>query len=148
MRGKKSIEFHMLCVLMWFYSIRYTSLFGSTIWECNPWVRSVFQLSYHTIFDRTRFLQFSQLVRWSGMVSIGSHHRRYHLSGLNGYISCIVSHFMATKLHCWHSKCLCISGTILLITHHYCHLSSDEGNSCMFHCRMAYRNCCCFDLAI
>lgn len=58
---------HKFCVV---FSICNSTLFGSTIWECYSWVRSVFQLSHNALLNWTGFLQFPQLVRWSGLVRL------------------------------------------------------------------------------
>lgn len=113
-------------------SICDASLFGFTIWECYPWVWSVFQLSHYAIFNRTRVLQFPQLVRWPCMVSAGPNYWRNHLSRLDGHISCALSHSMAAEFYGWHSKCLRIPCAILFVTHRTGHLSLDKGNSCMY----------------
>lgn len=78
-------------------SICDATFFGSAIRERHPWIRSIFQLSNNAISDRTRFLQFSQLVRRSSMVSVRSYHRRNNLSRLDGNIGRIVPFLMAAE---------------------------------------------------
>lgn len=114
-----------------FFSFCDTSLFGFTIWKCYPWVWSVLQLSNYAIFNRAGLLQFSQLVWWSCLVSVGPNYWWNYLSRPYGYISRTLSHFVAAELYSWYSKCLCVPCTILFITHHTGHLSLDKGNPCM-----------------
>lgn len=111
------------------FSICNSSLFGIALWKCNSWVWSVFQLSNNEISYRTRILQFSQLVRRSSMVSIGTYHWWHHLSWFDGDIGRTVSLLMAAEYYRWHSQCLRIFGTVLFLADHIGHVPVDEGDT-------------------
>lgn len=111
------------------FSICYAIIFGAPIRKCYTWIWSVLQLSNNALSHRRGILQFSQLVRWSCMVSARTNHWRHHISGINGDIGRIVPHDVAAEHHNWHPKCVRIFGAVLLVTDHNCHVLADKRNS-------------------
>lgn len=115
-----------------FDSVCHAVILRSTLWKCHPWVWSIFQLSHHAVSGREWFLQISQLVRRSGLVSTGKNYWWNHLSWFDVNFGSPISDIMADECNSGHTECLCISGTVLFIVDHVGHIRINEGDTCEY----------------